>query len=47
MILFFDLFVLAGLAPAILLLFGVVDLFAALWTHWALKADRVLGARMS
>lgn len=29
----------AGLAPPMLVLFGVVDLAAALWTHLALRAD--------
>lgn len=38
-ILFFAAFVLAGLAPATLLLFGVADLLAAGWTQLALKKD--------
>lgn len=38
-ILFFAAFVLTGLAPMVLLLFGLVDLAAAIWTHLALKAD--------
>ena len=39
-ILFLASFVVAGLAPAILLLIGVVDLAAAGWTQVSLKADR-------
>jgi hypothetical protein len=35
----FTTFVLLGLAPPVLALFGVVDLAGALWTHLALKAD--------
>lgn len=41
-ILFFAAFVVAGLAPVILLLFGVVDLAAAGWTQVSLKADRAV-----
>jgi hypothetical protein len=33
-------FVVLGLAPPILILFGVVDAAAAAWTGWALRADR-------
>lgn len=39
-ILFFGAFVALGLAPAVLLLFAVVDLAAALWTFWALRRDQ-------
>ncbi len=39
-ILFFAAFVLTGLAPPILLLFGAVDLAAAGWTHLSLASDR-------
>jgi hypothetical protein len=42
-IIFFGAFVLTGLAPATLLLFGVVDLFAAMWTQFSLRADRAAG----
>lgn len=38
--LFFAVFVVTGLAPAVLLLFGVVDLVAAGWTQLSLNADR-------
>lgn len=42
----FTTFVLLGMAPPVLALFGVVDLAGALWTHLALKADaRDAGAR--
>jgi cytochrome c oxidase subunit IV len=37
-IVFFGAFVLAGLAPAMLLVFGVIDLAAAVWTAMALRA---------
>lgn len=36
---FFGAFVLLGLAPAVLLVFGVVDLLAAYWTWSSLRAD--------
>lgn len=39
-ILFFIAFVALGFAPWMLLLFGLVDLVAALWTRAALRADR-------
>ncbi|NRF65995.1 hypothetical protein HLB44_03230 [Aquincola sp. S2] len=35
----FTTFVVLGLGPPMLVLFGVVDLLGGLWTHWALKAD--------
>jgi hypothetical protein len=38
-IFFFSAFVLAGWVSPILILFGVVDLLAALWTAWALRKD--------
>ncbi len=38
-ILFFAGFVVAGLVKPILLLFGGVDLAAAMWTAWALRKD--------
>lgn len=41
-IVFFAGFVLAGLVKPILLLFGAVDLAAAVWTHVALRRDRVV-----
>ena len=37
-ILFFITFVILGLAPPILILFGVIDLAAAIWTAMALKS---------
>jgi hypothetical protein len=43
-IIFFAAFVLSGLAPAILLLFGVVDLAAAGWTQLSLNSDRAVRA---
>jgi hypothetical protein len=36
---FFTLFVITGLAPPILLLFGAIDFAGALWTWSALKKD--------
>ncbi|HEX4934199.1 MAG TPA: hypothetical protein VFV33_13510 [Gemmatimonadaceae bacterium] len=36
---FFAAFVLAGLAPAVLLVFGVIDVAGALWTFGALRKD--------
>ena len=39
-LLFFAAFVATGLAPPVLLLFGVVDLAAAGWTQVSLSADR-------
>ena len=36
-ILFFGAFVFIGLAPPMLILFGVVDLIGAGWTAWALR----------
>jgi hypothetical protein len=36
---FFGAFVLAGLAPSVLLLFGAVDLAAALWTWSAFRNE--------
>ena len=32
--------VLAGVAPAFVLILGAIDLMAAAWTFWALQADR-------
>lgn len=37
--LFFVLFVVAGWGSPVLILFGSVDLLAALWTAWALRGD--------
>ncbi|HEX6747631.1 MAG TPA: hypothetical protein VF092_10110 [Longimicrobium sp.] len=39
-IVFFGVFVLAGLVSPMLLLFAVVDFAAAAWTHFALRAAR-------
>ena len=36
---FFAGFVLAGLAPAVLLLFAAIDAAAALWTWWAIRTN--------
>ena len=33
-------FVLLGLAPPMLLLFGTIDFVAGLWTAWAVREDR-------
>ena len=38
-IVFFIVFVLLDYAPPILILFGVVDLLAAIWTHLALRSS--------
>ncbi len=38
--LFFALFVVTGWGSPILILFGAVDLLAALWTAWALRAEK-------
>lgn len=48
-IVFFAAFVLAGLAPATMLAFGVVDVLAASWTQMSLRADArtTLGPRGS
>jgi uncharacterized membrane protein YidH (DUF202 family) len=35
----FVLFVLLGLAPPILILFGIIDGLAALWTHLSLRSE--------
>lgn len=39
-VIFFIAFVLFGLAPPILILFGIVDAVAAYWTNYCLKADQ-------
>ena len=38
-LLFFIAFVIAGLAPPVLILFGVVDFAAAMWTLFAVRSD--------
>jgi hypothetical protein len=38
-LLFFIAFVIAGLAPPALILFGVIDFFAAMWTLFAIRSD--------
>ena len=38
-LLFFITFVLVGLAPPVLVLFGLVDFAAALWTFFALRSE--------
>ena len=40
-IIFFTVFVLLGFVPATLILFGVVDLLAAIWTGLCLRAESV------
>ena len=40
---FFVVFVLLGLAPPVLIVFGVVDAVAACWTALALRSDRTGG----
>lgn len=43
-ILFFAVFVGLGYAPPVLLVFGVIDLAAAIWTALSLKADASTGS---
>ena len=43
-LLFFIAFVIAGLAPPALILFGVVDFAAAMWTLFAIRADTAMPA---
>ena len=38
-LLFFIAFVIAGLAPPALILFGVIDFVAAMWTLFAIRSD--------
>jgi len=38
-ILFFTAFVVIGIAPPVLILFGMVDLLAAIWTAFALRTE--------
>jgi len=38
-LLFFIAFVIAGLAPPALILFGVIDFAAAMWTLFAIRSD--------
>lgn len=40
-VIFFIAFVIFGLAPPILILFGIVDAVAAYWTNYCLKADQI------
>ena len=40
-LLFFVAFVIAGLAPPALILFGVIDFAAAMWTFLAVRSDSV------
>jgi hypothetical protein len=40
-LLFFFAFVLAGLAPPILILFGVIDFAAAMWTALSLRSEQM------
>jgi hypothetical protein len=39
-LLFFIAFVIAGLAPPVLILFGVIDFAAAMWTFFAMRSER-------
>ncbi len=39
--LFFIAFVIAGIAPPAMILFGAIDLAAALWTFFAMRSDAV------
>jgi len=43
-LLFFMAFVIAGLAPPALILFGVVDFAAAMWTLLAIRSDTAMPA---
>lgn len=38
-VVFFTVFILLDIAPPILIMFGIVDLLAALWTAWALRSE--------
>jgi hypothetical protein len=38
-LLFFIAFVVAGLAPPALILFGLIDFAAAMWTFFAMRSD--------
>lgn len=40
-IIFFIIFVLLDLAPKVLILFGVLDAVAALWTHLSLRSEKI------
>jgi hypothetical protein len=42
-LLFFIAFVIAGLAPPALILFGVIDFAAAMWTLFAIRSDAATG----
>lgn len=39
-LIFFSVFVLSGLAPKALLIFGLIDFASAIWTWFALRADK-------
>jgi hypothetical protein len=43
---FFGAFVLVGLAPSVLLLFGAVDLAAALWTWSAFRKEQPIRQKL-
>jgi len=43
-LLFFLAFVIAGLAPPALILFGVIDFAAAMWTLFAIRSDAAIPA---
>ena len=41
-LLFFIAFVIAGLAPPVLILFGVIDFAGAMWTFFAMRSESVI-----
>jgi hypothetical protein len=41
-LLFFIAFVVAGFAPPVLILFGVIDFAGAMWTFFAMRSDSVI-----
>ena len=43
---FFIAFVVAGLAPPVLILFGVIDAAAAIWTQLSLRSERTVPVAM-
>jgi hypothetical protein len=45
--LFFIAFVIAGLAPPVLILFGVIDAAAAIWTQVSLRSENTTPVAMS
>ena len=41
-LLFFIAFVVSGLAPPVLILFGVIDFAAAMWTLFSIRSDSAI-----